>query len=241
MSSREPIPINYLIFDDDPDAENQYNTRIKISGYIINSIFINPKDYFDAESNQFNKSLFVEEIIEKTKGININLVITDWNIIPPTPNTEFQGIVGWHIIDYILQAKEKLKSRQFLVYSSDINRASRYILDNIKSEMDSQKDDIESLQFISRILELRLKFCKRDEQRFEEIITLLKESNTISNMVLNSILSFDETMVIETGNEDFDGRKIGDLLTGPNPDIKGLKFIREMIELAIAHYTKLNA
>jgi len=88
---------------------------------------------------------------------------------------------------------------------------------------------------------LKIKFCKRDEHRFGEIIILLKESNTISNIVLNSILSFEKNLVINTGNSDFDGKKIADIVSGQSSENGGLKFIREFIELSIANYTELNA
>lgn len=233
------IELNYLVFDDDTDAPNQYKNKIQIHGCIINSICINPVDFFDADSNTFNLEKFNNEIIEKTKGRNINLIITDWNIMQA--HDGFNGIVGWDIIEMVLQAKEKLKSRTFLIYSSDIKRASNYILSKIKNEMDANPDDIiSSLEFISKILNLQIKFCKRDEQRFEEIKILLRESNTISNIVLDSILSFDENMVINTGNSHFDGKKISDILNLGDIDLGGLKFIREFTELSISHYSKIN-
>jgi hypothetical protein len=87
---------------------------------------------------------------------------------------------------------------------------------------------------------LKIKFCKRDEQRFEEIKTLLKQSNTISNVVLDSLISFDENTIVNTGNSDYDGKRIADILDLNHQDIGGLKFIREFIELSIAHYSNLN-
>jgi hypothetical protein len=68
----------------------------------------------------------------------------------------------------------------------------------------------------------------------------LKASNTISNILLDSLLSFDENMIINTGNSDLDGKKIADILNPNNVDLGGLKFIREFIELSISHYSKLN-
>ena len=238
MSSSQPISLNYLVFDDDNDAKNQYQSNIKIPSCDCNMIFINPADFFDAESNVFNEEGFINDICEKTKGININLIISDWNILSSNEDG-FSGIVGWDIIEYVIKAKDKLKSRSFLIYSADLKKASKYIIDRIKGDI--EKDDlITSLNFVTEILELKLKFCKRDDNRFTEIVTLLKSSNTISNIVLNSILNFDKNTVINTGNDHFDGKQISDLIND-NPDINGLKFIREFIELSIANYTELNA
>jgi hypothetical protein len=238
MSSSQPISLNYLVFDDDNDAKKQYQSNINIPSCDCNIIFINPVDFFDADSNIFNGEGFISDICEKTKGININLIISDWNILPPNEDG-FSGIVGWDIIEYVIKAKDKLKSRSFLIYSADLKKASKYIIDRIKGDID--KDDlITSLDFVTEILELKLKFCKRDDNRFAEIVTLLKSSNTISNIVLNSILNFDKNTVINTGNEHFDGKQISDLIND-NPDVNGLKFIREFIELSIANYTELNA
>ncbi|TCI93643.1 hypothetical protein [Tenacibaculum sp. M341] len=233
------IELNYLVFDDDPEAINQYHNKIKISGCIITPIVINPIDFYDADLNKFEVEKFKKGIIQKTKGRNINLIITDWNILPE--NEGFLGIKGWDIIEWVIETKEKWKSRTFLIYSSDIKKASDYVLQKIKKEIEEKPGDIiPSLEFIREIIELKIKFCKRNEQRFEEIKTLLKESNTISNVVLDSLISFDENTLINTGNSDYDGKKISEILNFNNQDIGGLKFIREFIELSIAHYSDLN-
>ncbi|GAA3554289.1 hypothetical protein [Snuella lapsa] len=233
------IELNYLVFDDDPEAINQYHNKIKISGCLITPIVINPIDFYDADTNEFVIDEFKAEVTQKTKGRNINLIITDWNILDK--NNEFPGIKGWDIIEWVIEIKEKWKSRTFLIYSSDIKKASDYVLQKIKKEIEEQPDDIiPSLEFIREIIELKIKFCKRDEQRFEEIKTLLKQSNTISNVVLDSIISFDENTIVNTGNADYDGKRIADILDLNHQDIGGLKFIREFIELSIAHYSNLN-
>jgi len=240
MSSTRPIKFNYLVFDDDYEAPDQYKHKVAIRGHEINLIFINPIEYFDAEKNIFDEYKFLEAIKNAIQGVNVNLIVSDWNIL--AANEGFKGLVGWNILEYILKAKETLKSRTFLLYSSDIKKASQYILSKITQEIEANPEDpIPSLEFISKILELKIKFCKRDDNRFEEIITLLRQSNTISNIVLDSILSFDQNLIINTGNEQFDGKKISDLVSDPTPDNRGLKFIREFIELSIANYSELNA
>lgn len=234
------IELNYLVFDDDIDAPNQYLNKIKIDGCNVNPIVINPLDSYNVETNSFEFEKFELEVIDKSKGRNINVIITDWNIISENQDG-FSGIKGWDIIEKVLQTKEKWKSRTFLIYSSDIKKASKFVIDKIKSEIESQPNDIiPSLDFISKVIELKIKFCKRDDQRFEEIKTLLKDSNTISNVVLDSVLSFDSNMILNTGNSDFDGKMISEILNTNNIDLGGLKFIKEFIDLSISHYSKLN-
>lgn len=234
------IELNYLVFDDDVDAPNQYLNKIHIDGCQVNAIVINPLDSYDVETNKFDFEKFESEIIYKSKSRNINLIITDWNILPENEEG-FSGIKGWDIIEKVLQTQDKWKSRTFLIYSSDIKKASKYVVEKIKNEVENQPDDIiPSLEFMSKIIELKIKFCKRDDQRFDEIKTLLKESNTISNVVLDSVLTFDSNMIINTGNSDFDGKKISEILNTSNIDLGGLKFIKEFIDLSISHYSKLN-
>lgn len=241
MASIDKIPLRYLVFDDDDEAENQYKRSVKIEGYECIPIYINPTDFFDPDNNEFKQEEFIATITEKTAGVNINLIVTDWNIIDE--NAGYKGLVGWDILEYVINTKDKLKSRPFFVYSSDIKKASKYILSKISQEVCNGKDKIDDLSlnnFIADILQLKVKFWKRDGTHFNEIITLLRDSNTISNIVLDSILSFDENMVINTGNVNYDGKSISEILNGDDIDIRGLKFIREFIDLSIAHYSKLN-
>lgn len=234
------VELNYLVFDDDADAQNQYINKIQIDGCQVNPIVINPLDSYNVETNNFDFEKFESEILEKSKGRNINLIITDWNIISDNEDG-FGGIKGWDIIEKVLETREKWKSRTFLIYSSDIRKASDYVIGKIKKEIENQPDEIiPSLDFISKVIELKIKFCKRDEQRFQEIKTLLKESNTISNVVLDSVLSFDSNMIINTGNSDFDGKKVSEILNTSNIDVSSLRFIKEIIDLSISHYSKLN-
>ena len=234
------VELNYLVFDDDIDAPNQYNNKINIDGCQVNPIVINPLDSYNVDTNEFEFEKFKTEVLEKSKGRNINLIITDWNIIPDNKD-EFVGIKGWDIIEKALEIKDKWKSKTFLIYSSDIKKASDYVIGKIKNELENQPDDIiPALNFISKVIELKVKFCRRDDQRFQEIKTLLRESNTISNVVLDSILSFDSNMVINTGNSDFDGKRIADILNTNSLDIGGLRFIKEFIDLSISHYSRLN-
>lgn len=241
MASTQKIQSRYLVFDDDDEAENQYKRNVKIDGYECMPIYINPSDFFNAETNEFKEEQFIATIIEKTAGVNINLIVTDWNIIDK--NDGYNGLVGWDVLQYVIKSKDKLKSRPFFIYSSDIKKASNYILSKISQEVckdDNKIDDLSLNNFIANILQLRVTFWKRDGTQFNEITTLLKGSNTISNIVLDSLLSFDKNMIINTGNENYDGKKITEILNAENIDINALKFVREFIELSIAHYSKLN-
>ncbi len=215
MTAIDKIHLKYLVFDDDDEAENQYKTNVKIEGYDCIPIYINPSDYFDAENNVFKEDEFKAAIIEKTKGVNINLIVSDWNIIDK--NDGYKGLVGWDILESVIKTKEKLKSRPFFIYSSDIKNASNYILSKISNEVCNSKEMIDDLSlnnFVADILKLRIVFWKRDGTQFNEIITLLKGTNTISNIVLDSLLSFEENMVMNSGNENFDGKTIADILNG---------------------------
>ncbi|WP_210150735.1 hypothetical protein [Chryseobacterium scophthalmum] len=233
----EKIPANYLVFDDDDDTLKQYNINVKINGYDCNPIHINPTDHLDPENGNFNVENFKEEIREKIRGKNIALILSDWNMSLP-------NIYGWDIIEMCINAKEKLKDKQFLIYSSDIKKASKYILEKISNEVCKNQDSIDDLSlnnFVSNILDLKIKFWKRDGTQFDEIITLLKkESKTISNIVLNSIQSLDEMQVINFGNPAYDGKTINEIFSNPEENGVGLSFIKELVDLAISHYTKIN-
>jgi len=234
------IELNYLVFDDDSDAPNQYNNKIHIDGCQVNPIVINPLNSYNVDSNVFEFEKFQSEVLEKSKGRNINLIITDWNILSDNADG-FSGVKGWDIIEKLLIIKDSWKSKTFLIYSSDIKKASDYVIGKIKKEIENNPNDIiPALDFISRIIELKIKFCRRDDLRFQEIQTLLRDSNTISNVVLDSILSFDSNMIVNTGNKDFDGKKISEILNTSNINIGGLRFIKEFIDLSISHYSKLN-
>src|SRR5690606_6686219 len=149
------VELNYLVFDDDSDAPNQYNNKINIDGCQVNPIIINPKDHFDVDTNQFEHQRFKEEVLEKSKGRNINLIITDWNLLPENQDG-FAGIKGWDIIEFVLAIKDIWKSKTFLIYSSDIRKASSYIIGKIKNELENKPDDIiPALDFISKVIELK--------------------------------------------------------------------------------------
>ena len=128
-----------------------------------------------------------------------------------------------------------MKDKRFLIYSGNIQDVSKFIANEIKKN----SDNIEMLPIlVEKLLNLRIKICSRNSQ-FEEILSALKDANTISSIVLNTIQSFGEHKMHNMGN-DYDGNKIVDILKSEEADIFGLKFIREIIELAIAKYSDLQ-
>ncbi|SFJ22777.1 hypothetical protein [Myroides guanonis] len=231
------IPADYLVFDDDEDTLKQYNINVKIKGYDCNPIHINPTNFLDPSTGEFDEKGFKDEIILKTQGKNITLVLSDWNMSLP-------NIFGWDIISMSISAKDKLKDKQFLIYSSDIKNASKYILEKISNEVCKKPNSIDDLSlnnFVSNILDLKIKFWKRDGTQYDEIITLLKkESKTISNIVLNSILSLEKKEVVNFGNANFDGKTISEIFNNPEENGIGLYFVKELMDLSLAHYTKIN-
>ena len=92
--------------------------------------------------------------------------------------------------------------------------------------------------FTNKALELKINFIKRAGNVSEKIKDLLLQRNTISNIVLDSIQSYEKN-TINMGSDYFDKRKISDILNNDTNPI-GIKFIRELIELSIANFTELN-
>ncbi|MNL79882.1 hypothetical protein D3C87_2065830 [compost metagenome] len=69
---------------------------------------------------------------------------------------------------------------------------------------------------------------------------MIKSDITINNIVLSSFSKFGLT-TIQTGNSDYDGKSLNEILELIDQnDIKGQRFIKEFIDLSIAHYTHLN-
>lgn len=233
MGAKTNISLNYLLFDDDTAAEEKYKQEVTIRGCTCNIIYINPLKFYVADANKFNKEDFISHIKTQTRGKEINLIATDWNILEK--DGSFSGICGWDVIECVIDANDKFKDKAFLIYSSDVSRVSDYINEKIKEgiNLDTSIDS-----FTNKALELKINFTKRAKNVSEKIIDLLSKRNTISNIVLDTIQSYHKN-TINIGNDYFDERKISDILDNDtNPT--GIKFIRELIELSIANFTKLN-
>ncbi|MDR6969647.1 hypothetical protein J2X31_003680 [Flavobacterium arsenatis] len=239
MSSSNKLPLNYLVFDDENEELQQNKINVKVQGIDCNVIFINPFDFYNVDEDIFDIDQFIQKIKAETKGKQINLIASDWNMVPKTSN--YSEINALEIIEILVKTNDKYKKTQYLIYSGKSKDVSHVFVNKIKGEIDINPDDpINSKQLLSLLLELKLKFSTRAE-RFNEINTLINSNKTISLIVLNTLSNFDENILLNTGNDYFDGKKIGELLDliSKNNDL-GLKFIREFIELSIANYTELN-
>lgn len=233
MGNQRKIELYYFVFDDENQQKNLLIQTIKIPGCNCNLIFINPKDYINEQTGSFDKKTFKSKVIEESQGKEIRLIATDWHIFSEEDNSN--KIYGWDIINLVIEAKDKLKDKRFLIYSGNIQDVSKFIANEIKKN----SDNIEMLPIlVEKLLNLRIKICSRNSQ-FEEILSALKDANTISSIVLNTIQSFGEHKMHNMGN-DYDRNKIVDILKSEEADIFGLKFIREIIELAIAKYSDLQ-
>lgn len=233
MGHQSKIDLYYLVFDDENQQKDLLIKEIKMSGCNCNLIFINPKDYINEQTGSFDKETFKSKVIEESQGKEIRLIATDWHIFSEEDNSN--KIYGWDIINLVIEAKDKLKDKKFLIYSGNIQDVSKFIANEIKKN----SDNIEMLPIlVEKLLKLRIKICSRKSQ-FEEILSALKDANTISSIVLNTIQLFGEHKMHNMGN-DYDGNKIVDILKSEEADTNGLRFIREIIELAIAKYTDLQ-
>ncbi|WP_311322301.1 hypothetical protein [Capnocytophaga leadbetteri] len=232
MGHQSKIELYYFVFDDENQQKDLLIQTIKISGCNCNLIFINPKDYINEQTGSFDKETFKSKVIDESQGKEISLIATDWNLI--NKSDKFNGICGWDIIELVIEAKQKLENKRFLIYSGNIRNVSKFIAEKIRENGITERLPI----VVEKLLKLRIKICSRNSQ-IEEILSALKDANTISSIVLNTIQSFGEHKMHNMGN-DYDGNKIVDILKSEEADIFGLKFIREIIELAIAKYTDLQ-
>jgi len=239
MATNQKIPLNYLVFDDENDEHKLNLSQVRVSGMECNVIFFNPNDYFDPDKNEFEIDRFKTEIKTRTRGCQIHLVASDWNMLGKSEN--YPEVNALQIIEILLEIHDKYKKVNYLIYSGKPNEVSTVLIDKIKEELEEKNEPIYSKELLSLLLELKIKFSPR-ANRFDEIIAIINSAKTISLIVLNSLSLFENNTFHNTGNEMFDGRKIEDLLNliSQNNDL-GLKFIREFIELSIANYSEINA
>lgn len=239
MSTTAPIQINYLVFDDENEEINQNIINVTIPGFGFNLVFINPNDFYVVEDDTFDIDGFKHAITEGTKGLFISMIATDWNMLKKTTN--YNEINGLEIVEIMLSVNTKYRKCPFLIYSGKPNEASQILISKIQEEINTgQNEPIYSLELLSLLLELRIKFCARNS-RFNEMIMLIKGEKTISQIVLNLLSNFGSNKIINSGNGAFDGKTIESLvdLISENNDL-GLKFIREFMELSIANYTEIS-
>lgn len=233
MGLNAKIPLNYLVFDDNQEAEKIYQESVKINSCVCNIYYINPKDFYNEEDNSFNEDEFISYIKKKTEGIHISLIATDWHILPKIG--EFPGVFGWDVIEYAIRAKETFEKRVFLIYSSNMSDVLKHINKKIRED-DNFSESIND--FTKKALELKINFINRNEDVSQKIKDLLSKNNTISNIVLDTIQSYHKNTIINMGHE-YDYKVISEILND-DKNIQGIRFIRELIELSIANFTELN-
>lgn len=238
MATGNKILLNYLVFDDEDEEINQNKSNVNVPGFDCQLTFINPANYWNQDTNEFELVKFNEELDNLLLGKQINLIASDWNMVPKTEN--YQEVNALEVIKILAKKNPKFKKVQYLIYSGKPKEVSQVLISEIKADLDLKDEPIYSKELLSMLLEMKIKFCSRNE-RFNEVNTLISNNKTISLIVLNALSQFDQNTIHKTGNEYFDGRKIGNLLDliSQNNDL-GLKFIREIIELSITHYSKLN-
>lgn len=227
------ISLNYLLFDDDTTAEEKYRREVTINGCTCNIIYINPLDFYIADTNNFNKEDFISCIETQTRGKEINLIATDWHIFGDVGSSS--TIYGWDIIEYVIEAKSKFKDKVFLIYSSNMSDVLKHINKKIRED-DNFSESIND--FTKKALELKINFINRNEDVSQKIKDLLSKNNTISNIVLDTIQSYHKNTIINMGHE-YDYKVISEILND-DKNIQGIRFIRELIELSIANFTELN-
>ena len=54
MGVNAKISLNYLVFDDNQEAEKIYQEAVTIDSCACNIYYINPKDFYNEENNSFN-------------------------------------------------------------------------------------------------------------------------------------------------------------------------------------------
>ena len=238
MSTSNKILLNYLVFDDENEEISQNKSSVGVPGFDCQLIFVNPVNCWNQDTNEFELERFNSELEQVTLGKQINLIASDWNMVPQTVN--HKEINALEIIKILVNKNPKFKKIQYLIYSGQPKEVSQVLLSEIQTDLQSNDEPIYSKELLSMLLEMKIKFCSRKE-RFNEVNTLINSNKTISLIVLNALNRFDNNTVIKTGNDFFDDKKIGELLDliSKKNDL-GLKFIREIIELSISHYTKLN-
>jgi hypothetical protein len=90
-------------------------------------------------------------------------------------------------------------------------------------------------------MQARINFSGRNEDSYcDEIVKVIKSDISINDIILSSFSKFGLT-TLQTGNSDYDGKSLDEILSLiDQKDVKGQRFMKEFVELSIAHYTNLN-
>lgn len=233
----------FLVFDDDPAQNKIIESRIleNLREFEVYYDLIDPKQFIDLENSTFREDDFKDFVFEKTKGKTINVIASDCNLIKIDEFT----VQGIDLISILLSETRKKYNCPFILYSGKAKDASIHIVNKIKKATDlefkEQDSDINSITVLKNLMQARISFSGRNEESYcDEIINVIKSDITINNIVLSSFSKFGLT-TIQTGNSDYDGKSLNEILELIDQnDVKGQRFIKEFIDLSIAHYTHLN-
>ena len=221
-----------MVVDNDPGQDQIVKQHVlsKLGFFEVHYKFLDPKDYITKATNfVFDEDKFVSDIDEFSAGKVLNLVACDYNL-----DDQIKGI---DIIELIKsKSRKRLNSCSFIIHSSNVSEASARLLDKITNITPGDKDKI--VEVINEIIQTRIKFVSRQQYPLE-IVTQLKSIQDIKSILLNSLSKVD--FKIACGNVDFDGLSSEELIDLiDKEDAKGKRFVLELIEISLAHYSNLN-
>ncbi|UEQ78352.1 hypothetical protein [Chryseobacterium arthrosphaerae] len=228
------IPICFLVIDNDSTQREIIKKEVlrKLIEYDIHYYFYNPNNFMVEKDDDFvfDETGFVKKIDEDTKGKSINLIAIDYNLL----DDKLKGI---DVVN-ILQDKsvKNFKNCQFIIHSAAINEASDRILKKIEEKKGNKETLISE---INNLINSRISLSTKQKYP-SEIVRNIKENMDVKSIIINAIEKL-ELVTINYGNSDFDGLSVSKLMNlFESDDLKGQRFIKEFIELSIAHFGSLN-
>jgi hypothetical protein len=226
------LSLCFVVVDNDPGQDKIIKQQVltKLGFFDVHYKFLDPKDYITKATNFiFDEDKFVADIDEFSAGKVLNLVACDFNL-----DDKIKGI---DIIELIKsKSRKKLNNCGFIIHSSNISEASARFLERITNVAPGDKEKV--VEAINEIIQTRIKFVSRTQYP-AEIVSQLKSIQDIKSILLSSLSKVD--FKIACGNVDFDGlssQQLIDLIDKEEP--KGKRFIHELIEISLAHYSNLN-
>src|SRR5690606_21308986 len=123
MATSNKILLNYLVFDDDNEEINQSKSNVNVHGFDCQLTFINPVNYWNQDTNEFELDRFNKDLDELLKGKQIHLIASDWNMVPKTVN--HQEVNALEVIKILVGKNPKFKKVQYLIYSGKPKEVSQ--------------------------------------------------------------------------------------------------------------------
>lgn len=224
------VPICFLVVDNDSNQKEIIENEVlkKLNFFDIFYKFYNTKDFFIENGDKFSFSYenFLRQIEIDTKGQSINLIAIDFNL-----NDNIKGIDIIHILKE--KSNKNLKNCHFLIHSASLKTASSRLVEEINN---ANADSIEKL---NHIIESKITISSKSNYP-SEIVNILKTSIDLKAIIIN-VLNKLEITEISYGNDEFDGSKISKIIELiVADDIKGNKFIVEILNLAISNFGQIN-